>query len=161
MSHGFLLTAKTRNQIDYILVQKENLNLIKNCREYKSADIGSDYSLLMSKFNLPITGRNQIRKQVTRYDVDKLKDDNYTYIFKQNIGGRLETLLHMDPNTDVEELYNSFKNMTNYVTKETVGLRKRKSIEGLSMKEAELCLQRQKTQSSMLNNPSTQNCETY
>ena len=85
--------CKTRNQIDYILVQKENLNLIKNCRVYNSADIGSDHSLLMSKFNLPKTRRKQIRKQVTRYDVDKFKDDNYTYIFKQNIGGRLETLL--------------------------------------------------------------------
>ena len=67
----------------------------------------------------------------------------------------------MDPNTDVEELYNSFKNMTNDVTKETVGLRKRKSVERLSMEEAELCSQRRKARSSMLNNPSTQNCETY
>ena len=39
----------TKNQIDYCLVQKDSLKLVKNCRVYNSADIGSDHSLLMTK----------------------------------------------------------------------------------------------------------------
>ena len=42
--------CKTRNQIDYIIVQKSTLQHIKNCRVFNSADIGSDQSLLMMKF---------------------------------------------------------------------------------------------------------------
>ena len=44
-----LTVVNTKNQIDYCLVQRDSLKLVKNCCVYNSADIGSDHSLLMTK----------------------------------------------------------------------------------------------------------------
>ena len=64
--------GKTKNQIDFVIVKKENLSFVKNCCVYNSADVGSDHSLLLSKFLLPIPKKRQSRTTLKRFDVDNI-----------------------------------------------------------------------------------------
>ena len=78
---------------------------------------------------------------------------------EQNLGGSLEPLLNS--NADVDELYERFKNITNEVTFQTVGIRKRKNVEGMPIETTELCNDRRKARLAMLTDPSTENKESY
>ena len=65
----------TRNQIDYCLVQRDLLKLVKNCRVYNSTDIGSDHSLLMTtKLFISSKRKTSYKNQSKRFDVEKLSD---------------------------------------------------------------------------------------
>lgn len=150
---------KTRNQIDFIITQKENLKLFRNCRVYNSADIGSDHSLLMAKISLVAKIRKINRRPLKRFNVDKLLDRELSDYFEQKIGGRFEPLIDLDE--DIDTLYNNFKDITNELTREVVGLRRRKAVEGLTKEEADLCHQRREARKRMLADTSIRNKENY
>ena len=141
----------TRNQIDYIILQNDNLKLLRNCRVYNSADIGSDHSLLMMKILVSQKTKHRRKPDVKRFDVTKLMDPVTSELFSQKIGGRFEPLLALD--ADVDDLYTSFKTVTNEVTRDTVGFRKRKNVDGLTTEEANLCEQRREARKEMLKDP--------
>lgn len=149
----------TRNQIDYCLVQRDSLKLVKNCRVYNSADIGSDHSLLMTKLFISSKRKKSYKNQTKRFDVEKLSDVTVAKTLEQNLGGSLEPLLNS--NADVDELYERFKNITNEVTLQTVGIRKRKNVEGMPIETTELCNDRRKARLAMLTDPSTENKESF
>ena len=134
---------KQKNQIDFVIVKKENLSFVKNCCVYNSADFGSDHSLLLSKFLLPIPKKRQSRTTLKRFDVDKLENQDYKEDFRVKIGGRFAPLLNF--NGDIDELYDKFKEITNSVTNEVVGPRKRKFVDNMSRETVDLCRQRRKS----------------
>jgi len=144
--------GKVENQIDYIVSQKCNLKLLKNCRVYNSADVGSDHSLLMARFVMTVK-KNRFKKvSVKRFDVERLNNPLLASEFEQKIGGRFAPLLNIT-DTDIDELYELFRDATNETTKEVVGYRKRKSVEGLSAEQVELCELRRTARREMLNSP--------
>ena len=51
----------TQNQIDYFLLQKNNLGMLKDCRVFDSADIGSDHSLVMAKVIISSKPRKRLK----------------------------------------------------------------------------------------------------
>ena len=137
---GLSPDGSTRNQIDYIILPKDHLKVAQNCRVYNSADIGTDHSLLMAKNRIRSKKKHNRKADIKRFDVGRHKDPITTEVFKQSVGGRFEPLLHLD--ADIDELYTQFKTVTNDVTKEVVGLRRRKNVEGLSQEEMVLCEKR-------------------
>ena len=78
---------------------------------------------------------------------------------EQNLGGSLEPLLNSNP--DIDELYERFKNITNEITLQTAGTRKRKNVEGMPIEITVLCNDRRKARLAMLTDPSTENKDTY
>ena len=93
------------------------------------------------------------------FNVHKLNDVEVAQAFEQNIGGRFEPLLNC--NLDIDELYNDFKNITNQITQQIVGFRKRKAVEGMSKETAELCKKRREARKNMLADPSDLKKEAY
>ena len=140
--------GNTRNQIDYIIVPRDKLKVVKNCRVFNSADIGSDHSLLMAKLCITPKKKQRVRTDIKRYDLAKLGDAATANLFEQRIGGRFEPLLELD--TDIDDLYEKFRDATNEVTKTIVGLRRRKDVEGLSQEEVKLCEKRRTARKEML-----------
>ena len=56
------------NQIDYILVQRKLKGQLKNCRTYRSAELGSGHFLVITNIDVkPCVSRLQ-RKVVERYN---------------------------------------------------------------------------------------------
>ena len=67
----------------------------------------------------------------------------------------------LSSNADIDELYERFKNITNEVTSQTVGTRKRKNVEGMPIETTVLCNDRRKARLTMLTDPLTENKDTY
>ena len=131
-------------------MQKANMKLMKNCRVYNSADIGSNHALLLSKIQLPIKIIKRRKPGNKRFAIDKLKEKDVTKAFEIKIGGRFEPLLDMNTDTDIEEMYNKFKNISNTTTKEVVGYQRRKNVEGMPKEVAELCEKRRKARKEFI-----------
>jgi len=89
---------------------------------------------------------------VKRFDVERLNNPLLAADFEQKIGGRFAPLLNII-DTDIDELYELFRDTTNETTKKVVGYRKRKSVEGLSAEQVELCEMRRIARREMLNSP--------
>jgi len=114
--------------------------------------VGSDHSLLMARFVMTVK-KNRFKKvSVKRFDVERLNNPLLASEFEQKIGGRFAPLLNIT-DTDIDELYELFRDATNETTKEVVGYRKRKSVEGLSAEQVELCELRRTARREMLNSP--------
>ncbi|XP_072025376.1 craniofacial development protein 2-like [Amphiura filiformis] len=62
---------RTRNQIDYIMVQKRWRSTLQNVRTRPSADCGSDHQLLVVKLKLRLKAKKGSRPPI-RYDVDNI-----------------------------------------------------------------------------------------
>ncbi|XP_066936741.1 uncharacterized protein [Clytia hemisphaerica] len=148
--------GRTKNQIDYILVPADQKSCIKSCRVFNSADVNSDHSLLMAKYKLQLPQRKRFKTPPKRYDIPRLKTEEYAKEFKIKIGGYFETLINEINNSSVEASYNKFVETVNKATKEVVGFRKRKSVDGLSKDTIQLCEKRRKLRKDTLSSP---NCE--
>ena len=145
--------GRTKNQIDYILVPADLKSCIKSCSVFNSADVNSDHSLLMAKYRLELPQRKNFKKPPKRYDVSKLKTAEYAEEFKVKIGGYFETLINEINDSPIESSYNKFVETVNKATEEVVGLRKRKTVDGLSKKTIELCERRRKLRKDILSSP--------
>jgi exonuclease III len=132
--------GRIRNQIDYIIMQQKHKRHMKNCRVYNSADIGSDHALLMSTCVFKIPKRTSATALAPKFDTEKLGDPYVMDLFKVRIGGAFEQLLHVD--TSVDNLYESFKSTTNSVSKEILGHKKRKQVNGMTVDLCNLCEKR-------------------
>ena len=143
---------KTLNQIDYIIIQEKWKSKLKNSRAYHSADISSDHFLLLANFVITHKKQKKIQKVPKRYDVDKLTGKDLAEKFCTQIGGAFAPLLQLETD-DIEEIYTPFKETTNQITQETVGLKGRKRVAGLSPEVEIACERRRKARIEMLHNP--------
>ena len=105
------LDGRTKNQIDYIIIQQSQKSKIKNCRVVNSADIDSDHSLLLSKMMITIPKPKKLTRAPRKFDVEKLEREDIAQQFKAKIGGYFAPLLSSD--CDVESMYNQFISNTN------------------------------------------------
>ena len=65
--------GKVRNRIDYALVNSKWKGSITNCRALPSADIESDYKLVICNVRLKLRAM-KMKKLARKYDTNKLKD---------------------------------------------------------------------------------------
>ena len=141
-----------KNQIDYIIADRDLKGTFKNSRSYHSADIGSDHSLVMAKLNMNIPKFRRPTALPKRFDVEKLRNSEIAASFQVRVGGYFEPLLQMG-DIEIDELYLKFQEATNKATKEIVGYKKHKKVEGLPPEIENACKERRKARVEMLNNP--------
>ena len=150
--------GKYRNQIDYILTHQKLKSSLKDSRIYNSASLGTDHSLLMAKFEIAFKQKKKFyaKRVPKKYNVEKfLTDPASVEEFQIKIGGQFEPLLALnDDAIGIDELYTSFKGITNSATKDTVGFRKRKMVHGMPPDLEKLCEQRRNAKLLTLNRPS-------
>uniref|UniRef100_A0A8D8SMX4 Craniofacial development protein 2 n=1 Tax=Cacopsylla melanoneura TaxID=428564 RepID=A0A8D8SMX4_9HEMI len=104
---------RTRNQIDFVLINQRFRNSITDMRTYPGADIRSDHNPLIG--NIRIRLKKVAKKQVKRYDYRKLKDTNTKNIVKR----KLETILQGQENeTAVDDDLKSLQNVIKKVQEE-------------------------------------------
>ena len=145
------LDGRTKNQIDYIIIQHSQKSKIKNCRVVNSADIDSDHSLLISKMMITIPKPKKLTRAPRKCDVGKLERKDIAQQFKTKIGGYFATLLSSD--CDVETMYDQFISNTNKVTKEVVGFKRRKQVERMPKELEQLCEKRREARRKMIHQP--------
>ena len=90
------------NQIVYFIVYV----IVKTKSAYHSADIGSDYFLVLTY--------NEVRIS-KKLDVDKLQNSTTANNSRYNIGGAFEPLIGLETN-NIEEVYSKFKNKYSDIT---------------------------------------------
>ncbi|XP_071823877.1 craniofacial development protein 2-like [Apostichopus japonicus] len=152
--------GKYKNMIDFIITQQENLTTFKNCRSYCSADVGSDHNLVLATVLSAPVKVKRLKTTPKSYDVSRLHNSLIAEEFRAKIGGAFEPLLHLE-DTDVETLWEKFKNTTNKVTEETVGFQRKKLVKGLPEEVRKMCHLRRKARVEMLNNPTAANKNNY
>lgn len=54
--------GKTRNQIDYVLIESKHQRTIRKCKSYGGADVNSDYTLVIAKVKEGLS-KNEIKKE--------------------------------------------------------------------------------------------------
>ena len=109
--------GKTRNQINYIVIPNESLKIIKNCRVFNTADIGSDHSLLMAKVLIQQKKIPKRKPSMRIYNVEYFKQPEISETVQYKIRGRFEPLMALD--SDIDELYDEFKKIINKANEET------------------------------------------
>jgi len=61
-----------------------------------------------------------------KYDEDKLQEPRISQEFQIKIGSSFEPLLNLE--TDIDDLYDKFRTLTNSATEDTVGFKPRKPV---------------------------------
>jgi len=115
---------------------------MKNCRVFNSADIGSDHALLMSTCRFETLDKKRVKCPNRKYDVDKLQVPRISQEFQKKIGGSFEPLLNLK--TDIDDLYDQFRTLTNSAMEDTVGFKPRKPVEGMNEELRTFCQDRRK-----------------
>ena len=84
--------------------------------------------------------------QPRRFDVEKLNIQEFAQNLEVKIGGRFEPLLSLDEidTDDIDKVYQKFKTATNEVTKEVVGFKRHKNIDGMTPILIAKCEERRK-----------------
>ena len=115
--------GQTRNQIDYIMVNRRWKSGIKFARAFPGADVGSDHNLVLMNFiaRLKKMTRNQITAERKRFDVSKLKDDKIREKYQNIIRNKFEPLMSLE-NPDPQELMEEVADILKDATMETCGL---------------------------------------
>ena len=92
--------GKTRNRIDFILINSKWKSSVQGARSFPSTDVASDHQLVICNFKLRFKTKPK-KNSVKRYDVSKLKDGSISSKYQDIIGGKFRPLLD-DPDTNLE-----------------------------------------------------------
>lgn len=99
-----------RNQIDYILVNRRYKNNIKSVKTYPGADVNSDHTLLVSKFQTQFK-KVKKKRRPTKIDVSLLKCPDKTKQVAKDIDLALQKLINNQPiiNRNVNHIWADVK----------------------------------------------------
>ena len=113
----------TRNQIDYILINRRFRNSVKQSKSYPGADCGSDHVPVVARIHIKLR-KLQAPKQVPKYQLDKLLEENVRKEFYLNVSNRYEAL--EDQDTDLDEEWNTFETIMNEAAEKTIPKKRKK-----------------------------------
>ena len=83
--------GETRNQIDYVLINKRFRNCVKQAKTYLGSDINSDHNPVTLKIKIQLKKlKKKNRKQ--HFDVSLLKKNSYTARYNVEIRNRFDAL---------------------------------------------------------------------
>lgn len=135
--------GNTESQIDHICVSHKNSKMLRDTRNQRGADIGSDHYLLLAKFNLNI-GKVKTRYLKTKreiYDTKKAQCEGIRQKFTQTLR---EKRLNIDYTKPIEVVWNKCKDALLETGKETLGLRSYDKKEWLTDQTWKLIEERRK-----------------
>jgi len=137
----------TRNQIDYILIQRKFKSSVvaSKTRSYPGADVGSDHNLAMMNLKIKLRRIRKQKSQRVNYNLDELQDPEIRSEFSAKIGGKSAPLLLLD---DVEEMTTGFSEAMNETAAEMLGKKRNTRKPWLDDRLAQRCEERQKLKAS-------------
>ena len=117
----------TRNQIDYIAVNKQWASSILDAKSRPGADCYTDHILTSAKLKIKAF-RNKSNKLPLRFDVDRLRDDvDLRHKYAIDTENRFQVLCEaITEETNPNELWTSMENSYKDSAKEIVGFVKKK-----------------------------------
>lgn len=131
--------GKSKNQIDFILVNKKGMGSVRNSRAFPSADVGSDHQLLMANMKLKLK-RNAPISRGRKIDVSKLQDESIKLRYQEQMEKHWATPRQA---LDVEREWSRIKEQFNGVAGEVLGYQKAgERREWLSIETLELAQER-------------------
>ncbi|XP_069972111.1 uncharacterized protein [Penaeus vannamei] len=97
----------TKNQIDYILVEKKCSSSINGhkTRSFPGADVGSDHNLAMTTMKLKLKKIQRPPSSRIKYNTSRLKNAETLETCKIKIGGKFAPLLEMTEIQEVTDLF--------------------------------------------------------
>ncbi|XP_065570261.1 uncharacterized protein LOC136033440 [Artemia franciscana] len=106
--------------IDYVIISKRWRSLVKNCRTYRSAEIGNaDHRLVCADLRLRLHAQRSERKPVA-VDIGKLKEPDTRQRYSIEISNRFEALGSLNSS---EDLWKHFKLQTSEAAQLVLGKR--------------------------------------
>ena len=139
--------SRTRNQIDYIIMNQKWRASVKNVKTRPSADCNSDHQLLVAKFQLRLRNIEQ-PPQLIRFNCQTLHNN---YII--NVCNSFEALLNSEEEKEPNDLWQEGKRIFLEVAKKTISQRKatkNRWITEATLKEVEV---RRKVKSKGIRDP--------
>ncbi|XP_072023049.1 craniofacial development protein 2-like [Amphiura filiformis] len=137
--------GKTRNKIDYVMINNKWKTSISNSRSFPSADVGSDHQLVISDLRVKFKKKQKAPFQKT----DSVKQD-----YEVTIGGKFAPLMNLDT-TDVEDIWTGVKIAFNDTSNAVLGSKKsNKQEQWISEEVIHLSKERSKVKLKKLENPS-------
>ena len=114
---------RTRNQIDYFLIQQRFRNSILSCKSMPGADCGSDHNPVIATMRLKLKKLKKA-KRTAKLQINLLQSDHdIKEAYKISIQNRFEAL---DQLTEVEEMWEMMKDNISEAAKEHIPVTKRK-----------------------------------
>jgi len=112
--------GKTRNRINYILIDKCYRNGIRNCQARQDADCGSDHNPVLAYFNIKLQkiSSNRSTGMASNWNTELLKDDNIQQQFKELTNAKLQNTTDVD---EPEELWMYIKSSILEAAEDTCG----------------------------------------
>ena len=119
--------GNTRNQIDYILVDKEWVTTIQNSKARPGADCDSDHNLVAAKVKLKAY-KILKPKMIQRFALDNLLDENTALDYNLETSNRFEKLTEEWIINDAypDEIWNEMKNVYLETAETIIGKKKTK-----------------------------------
>ena len=112
--------SHTKKMIDHVIISKRWRSLVKNCRTYRSAELGNaDDRLVCANLRLRLHARRSERKPVAA-DTGKLKEPDTRQKYSIEISNRFEPLRSLNSSKD---LWKHFKSQTSKAAQLVLGKR--------------------------------------
>ena len=112
--------GRTKKMIDYVIISKRWRSLMKNCRTYRSAELGNaDHRLVCADLRLRLHAQRSKRKPVAA-DIGKLKEPDTRQKYSIEISNRFEALGSLNTS---EDLWKHFKLQTSEAAQLVLGRR--------------------------------------
>ena len=101
--------GRTQNQIDHCIIQQKWRKSLRDVRNKRSADVGSDHHLVVAEIQLKtaaVRRRQSIQTRTPRFNVEKLKNPTVCQDFSNSLRDREATL---NANGTIDELWGNIK----------------------------------------------------
>lgn len=117
----------TRNQIDHIAITRKWRHSLLDVRAMRGADVASDHILLRAKFKIKLMTSDTFRKCTEKsYNIRWLKEDEEIHRkYKRALKNEVDKHMEQKNNTNIEDSWNTYKEIYKSTAKETLGYRRR------------------------------------
>ena len=129
----------TENQIDHVIVRQRYRSSLQDVRVRRSADIGSDHHLVVTKIKMGLSTLKNLPKPRKKFNVGKLKQKDTKQMFQFSLHNRFEVLQSNEAET-VEQRWSTFKEAVAGACEDVLGrahFRKKPWISDESWKKVE------------------------
>ena len=112
--------GKTKNQIDYIMVDKRYRNGITNCKTRQDADCGSDHNPVIVRIHVKLQRNSNVKKgkEPRRWNTDILKKEAVKRQFEGIAEGKFDDITDTD---NIEMLWSNIKTRIMETAEEVCG----------------------------------------